>query len=300
MALGVDPEDRIPGAPVRPPSKWPRHFGAAVRVGVVLVVIGAAAASGWPYIKEHFLTPSAPTGPVPVIGPGDEPIKEAPKQPGGMQVPDQDKMILNGPAAAPKVEQILPPPPAPLPAPTPATPPAVAQTPTPTPPRASPTPSVTSSPTSSLPAVASAPPPAATATPSLPAETPQSQATAVTPPPPPPPPPRPASVATTNPPASSAPATASGERLPAELASHGWFVQLGAVSSTAAAQAEWTRLKRAQPDLLASLSANAVRVDRGGAVLYRIEAGPLANADTASHLCRSLQQRHVACIVLRP
>ncbi|MDE1931205.1 MAG: hypothetical protein KGI43_06565, partial [Alphaproteobacteria bacterium] len=79
MALGVDPEDRIPGASARPPSKWPRHFGAAVRVGVVLVVLGAAAASGWPYIKEHFLTSSAPTGPVPVIGPGDEPIKEAPK-----------------------------------------------------------------------------------------------------------------------------------------------------------------------------------------------------------------------------
>ena len=64
MALGVDPEDRIPGPTARPVSKWPRHFGAAVRVGVVVVVIGAAAASGWPYFKEHFLTPSAPTGPV--------------------------------------------------------------------------------------------------------------------------------------------------------------------------------------------------------------------------------------------
>ncbi|HYL32269.1 MAG TPA: SPOR domain-containing protein [Stellaceae bacterium] len=292
MTFGADPEDRIPGAPVRSSSKWPRHFGAAVRVGVVLVVIGAAAASGWPYIKEHFLTSSAPTGPLPVIGPGDEPIKEAPKQPGGMQVPDQDKIILNGTAAQPKVEQILPPPPAPLPAPAPS---AVAQTPPPVPPM----PSVASSPTPSPPAVASAPPPAAPATSSPPAEAPQPPLTTVTPPPPPPPP-RPASVATTNPPASSVPATTSGERAPAELASHGWFVQLGAVRSTAAAQAEWTRLKRAQPDLLASLSANAVRVDRAGAVLYRIEAGPLADADTASHLCRSLQQRHVACIVLRP
>ena len=300
MALGVDPEDRIPGAPARPLSKWPRHFGAAVRVGVVLVVLGAAAASSWPYIKEHFLASSAPTGPVPVIGPGDEPIKEAPKQPGGMQVPDQDKLILNGPAAQPKVEQILPPPPAPLPSPSPATPPsAVAQTTTPMPPPVPPPmPSVTSSPTPSPPAVASAPPSAATATPSPPAETPQPQAAAVTPPPPPPP--RPASVTSTNPPASSAPATVSGERVPAELAGHGWFVQLGAVSSTSAAQAEWTRLKRAQPNLLASLSANAVRVERGSAVLYRIEAGPLADAGAASQLCRSLQQRHVACIVLHP
>lgn len=291
MALGVDPEDRIPGAPTRPPSRWPRHFGTSVRVGVVLVVLGAAAASGWPYIREHFLTPSAPSGPLPVIGPGDEPIKEAPKQPGGMQVPDQDKIILNGPAAQPKIEQILPPPPAPLPSPTPATPPAVARTlpppaPTPTPPvvAAAPPP----------PAAASAPPPVSAAV-----SSPAPHAAPVISPPPPPPP-RPASVAANPPAHTTSTATASGEQVPKELGAHGWFVQLGAVSSTAAAQAEWTRLKRAQADLLASLSANAVRVERGGGVIYRIEAGPLADADAASRLCRSLQQRHVACIVLRP
>ncbi|HEV2161685.1 MAG TPA: SPOR domain-containing protein [Stellaceae bacterium] len=287
MALGVDPEDRIPGAPPRAPSRWPRHFGASVRVGVVLVVLGAAAASGWPYIKEHFLTPSAPSGPLPVIGPGDEPIKEAPKQPGGMQVPDQDKVILNGPAAQPRVEQILPPPPAPLPSP--ATPPAIVQTPPPQPPA----PPV---------AAAAPPPPAAPNTPppvSAAASSPAPQAAPVTSPPPPPPPSRPASIVAANPPATST-APVSGEQVPPALAGHGWFVQLGAVSSTAAAQAEWTRLKRAQADLLASLSANAVRVERGGGVIYRIEAGPLADANAASRLCRSLQQRHVACIVLRP
>ncbi|HEV2265148.1 MAG TPA: SPOR domain-containing protein [Stellaceae bacterium] len=296
MTLGIDPEDRIPGASARPPSKWPRHFGASVRIGVVLVVVGAAAASGWPYIKEHFLTPSPPSGPLPVIGPGDEPIKEAPKQPGGMQVPDQDKIILNGPAAQPKVEQILPPPPAPLPAPTPATPPAVAQTP---PSPAAPSVAITAPP----PSVAPGTPPPAHADASSPAPQPPLQAVpAVSPPPPPPPPPaRPASIAAANPPANSAPAaTVSGEHVPQGLAGHGWFIQLGAVGSTSAAQAEWTRLKRTQADLLASLSANAVRVERGGGVIYRIEAGPLADGGAASQLCRSLQQRHVACIVLRP
>lgn len=290
MAFGVDPEDRIPGPSPRAPSRWPRHFGTSVRIGVVLVVLGAAAASGWPYIKEHFLTPSAPSGPLPVIGPGDEPIKEAPKQPGGMQVPDQDKVILNGPTAQPKVEQILPPPPAPLPSPTPAAPPAVVQTLPPQLP-APPSPPV---------AAAVPPPPVAPSTPSATASPPAPQAAPVTsPPPPPPPPPRPASVAATNSPAAST-APVSGEQVPTTLAGHGWFIQLGAVSSTAAAQSEWTRLKRAQADLLASLSANAVRVERGGGVIYRIEAGPLADGDAASHLCRSLQQRHVACIVLRP
>lgn len=293
MALGIDPEDRIPRASERAPSEWPRHFGASVRVGVVLVILGAAAASGWPYVREHFLTPSAPSGPLPVIGPGDEPIKEAPKQPGGMQVPDQDKIILNGPGARPKVEQILPVPPAPLPSPTP---PAIAQTPpappasTPTPPVAvgAPSPPFTATAPSSVAAAASSPAPQA--------------APATSPPPPPPPPPaRPASVVTANPPANSrSAATVSGEHVPQTLAGRGWFIQLGAVSSTSAAQAEWTRLKRTQSDLLASLSANAVRVERGGGVIYRIEAGPLADNAVASQLCRSLQQRHVACIVLRP
>ena len=293
MTLGIDPEDRIPRASTRPPSKWPRHFGASVRIGVVLVVLGAAAASGWPYIREHFLTPSPPSGPLPVIGPGDEPIKEAPKQPGGMQVPDQDKIILNGPAAQPKVEQILPPPPAPLPSPTPAAPAAVAQTPP-----APPAPPVAAA--APPPPVAPSPPPPASAGASTPAS-PQAVGAISPPPPPPPPPSRSANVVAANPPANSSPvATTSGEQVPPALAGRGWFVQLGAVSSTSAAQAEWTRLKRAQADLLASLSANAVRVERGGGVIYRIEAGPLADGAAASQLCRSLQQRHVACIVLRP
>ena len=295
MALGIDPEDRIPGASGPLPSKWPRRFGASVRIGVVLVVLGAAVASGWPYIREHFLTPSPPSGPLPVIGPGDEPIKEAPKLPSGMQVPDQDKIILNGPAAQPKVEQILPPPPAPLPSPTPTASPTVAQTapaaPTPTPQVAAaapPSPVAPSTPPTA-PAIASAPAPR--------------QAVPTTSPPPPPPalPSRPANAAAANPPTNSSPdATTSGEHVPQALAGRGWFVQLGAVSSTAAAQAEWTRLKHAQADLLASLSANAVRVERGGGAIYRIEAGPLGDVDAASRLCRSLQQRHVACIVLRP
>jgi cell division septation protein DedD len=92
----------------------------------------------------------------------------------------------------------------------------------------------------------------------------------------------------------------SHESVPPQLAGRGWFVQLGAMRSTAAAQAQWTRLKHAHADLLAPLAANAVRVDHGGSIFYRIEAGPLADADAASRLCRSLQQRHVACIVLRP
>jgi len=295
MTLGIDPEDRIPAAPLKGVSGWQRHFGAFVRVGVVLVVLGAVGVSSWHYVKEHFLTPSAPSGPVPVFGPGDQPIKEAPKQPGGMVVPDQDKIILNGTAAQPKVEQILPPPPTPLPSPTPASPPAAVQaTPAPAGSPQAMTATPVPPPPSAAPAASTGASPPATAAPPRTIEAPSPQAVTITPPT------HPASVAAVSPPKPAPTAAVSHETVPPQIAGHGWFVQLGAVRSTAAAQAEWTRLKRAHSDLLASLSANAVRVDRGDAVLYRIEAGPFADAGAASHLCHSLQQRHVACLILRP
>ena len=299
MTLGVDPNDRMSAAGPPPANGWQRHIGVLVRVGVVLVVLGAAGASSWHYVRERFLSSAAPAGPVPVIGPGDEPIKEAPKQPGGMQVPDQDKIILNGAAAQPKVEQILPPPPPPLPSPTPPTtaapapaPPVAAAPPNQSPP--APSPPSTGAP-ANPPAAASAP--SAPPTPPRTVEAPAPQVVTAAPLPAT----RPTAKASTPPPVTSAPApTIAHESAPPELAARGWFVQLGAVRSTAAAQTEWTRLKHAHADLLASLKANAVRVERGGAVLYRIEAGPLADGGAASHLCRSLLQRHVACIVLRP
>lgn len=292
MTLGVDPDDRMAAARPEAGTGWQRHLGALVRVGVVLVVLGAAGASSWPYIKEHFLPSAAPSGPLPVIGPGDQPIKEPPKQPGGMQVPDQDKIILNGAAAQPKVEQILPPPPAPLSSPTPPTPAATAAPESPAPASPAPAPAtppamVTSSPPGSPTAAAAAPPPK----PPRVIEAPAPQVVIASPSPPSP------RMAAPQP--QGTPVIAH-ESVPPEFAGRGWFVQLGAVRSTAAAQAEWTRLKGAHADLLAPLKANAVRVDRNGTVLYRIEAGPLADAGAASHLCRSLQERHVACIVLRP
>lgn len=282
MTLGVDPGDRIPSASAKPASKWPRQFGTFVRIGVVVVVLGAAGVSSWPYLREHFLTSAVPSGPVPVIGPGDEPIKEAPKQPGGMQVPDQDKIILNGAAARPKVEQLLPPPPAPLPSPMPAAPAPVT------------TASQPSAPAKASPPVSIAPTPPPAAPPQRKIEAPLPQVVTAAPP-------RAPTATVAAPPQKPAPAaTVSNERVPSQLAQRGWFVQLGAVSSTGAAQAEWTRLKHANADLLTPLSANAVRVERSSGVIYRIEAGPLADAGAASHLCRSLQKRHVACIVLRP
>jgi hypothetical protein len=296
MTQGADPDDAMAETSAAANGRWQRHIGPLVRIGVVVVVLGAAGASLWPYVKNHFFSSPVPSGPVPVIGPGNQPIKELPKQPGGMQVPDQNMIILNGAAARPKVEQILPPPPAPLPSPSPApsvSPAApVAATPAPAPPVAPQQTIVpTKPPAAASPSTPATPPPQVVEAPKpqvAVAPSPHLEPTpAASKPPRPKPEPAPAPVI-------------SHEAVPAQLASRGWFVQLGAMRSTTAAQAAWTRLKHAHADLLAPLAANAVRVDHGGTVLYRIVAGPLADANAASSLCRSLQQRHVACIVLRP
>ena len=74
-------------------------------------------------------------------------------------------------------------------------------------------------------------------------------------------------------------------------------IQLASVRSEDAARQEWDRLKRANADLLGSLSAVPVRADLGEkGVYYRILAGPIADAD---RVCRELKDRNVGCILVR-
>lgn len=74
-------------------------------------------------------------------------------------------------------------------------------------------------------------------------------------------------------------------------------IQLGAVRSEEAAQHEWERIRRANPDLLGSLSATPVRADLGEkGVYYRIQTGPIADAD---RICGELKRRNVGCIIAR-
>jgi cell division septation protein DedD len=73
---------------------------------------------------------------------------------------------------------------------------------------------------------------------------------------------------------------------------------LAAVVSEAEARKEWERLLRANSDLLGSLSPSIVRANLGAkGVVYRVQAGPLANAAAASELCGKLKARKVGCFV---
>lgn len=66
------------------------------------------------------------------------------------------------------------------------------------------------------------------------------------------------------------------------------------------ARAEWARLKRASPDILGKMTADAVRADLGEkGVWYRIEAGSFAHPAAAERVCRELKAHHLGCSVAK-
>jgi hypothetical protein len=66
------------------------------------------------------------------------------------------------------------------------------------------------------------------------------------------------------------------------------------------ARTEWQRLKKASPDILGKMTADAVRADLGEkGVWYRIEAGSFAQPAAAERVCRELKARHLGCSVVR-
>jgi cell division septation protein DedD len=231
--------------------------------GPLLILVVMALSAGGLWVAYNNNQTRAP-GDVPVIQADQGTTKTRPQQPGGMAIPDQDKLVYNQGKGSPQVEKLLPPPEIPLPRPaptgeaapaTPAAPAVVASpaVPPPTPPSAAPATAVplTPPPATTAPAVAAAPPPAA--------------------------PPAPG-------------ATITGYRL-----------QLGALRSEEAARHEWEKLKKANGDLLGTLNAAWPRADLGErGIYYRIQAGPIGDAAAAERLCGELKRRNVGCILVRP
>ncbi|MBI1327482.1 MAG: hypothetical protein GC136_07555 [Alphaproteobacteria bacterium] len=97
------------------------------------------------------------------------------------------------------------------------------------------------------------------------------------------------------------------ENAPVELATpsaanpaSGTYVQLGSVRTQADAQAQWEKIRKANGDLLSSLSPRFIpaTVD-GQGQFVRIQAGPLAEAQ-ASSLCSSMNSKSSgSCLVVR-
>jgi len=329
-------------------------FGTAQRlrnyatIAAAVVAVGSIVAVGL-----HFLGGSRSGGDgVPVIKADDRPFKSKPDDRGGIQVPNQDKLIYDrmesgGESGSTASERLLPAPeipkapprsvptetlilppanpvtapvaePAPTPvaaapvpvAPTlPAVPPGSALAPPPPvtsyrplearggAPAPAPAPVVPAAPaapvaqTASPPVKASPPAKVAAVTPPAPVATP---APAPKPRPAPPPAPAPTLTPPVKPTPAAAPATA-----PVARGSGDYLIQLGSVRAADQASAEWSRLQKANADLLGGLRSDIARVDLGEKGIYwRIRAAGLDEA-SARRICATLQSRHQGCIVAR-
>ena len=221
---------------------------------VAVVVVGVFAGGLWFAYQQGLQHGGGSTGAadVPLIRADERPTKVKPENPGGMEVPDRDKLIYT--QKRPTVEHLLPPPEKPMPRPT--APSAAAPSGSPQPPL--------------MTAAAGA---------SNPGPQPQLQ--------------QPAGKL----PAKAGSAAATAAKPAAAQQTGGARIQLASVRSEEAARQEWDRIRRANPDLLGSASANFVRADLGDkGVFYRLQTAPIADAE---RVCGELKRRNIGCIIAR-
>jgi hypothetical protein len=216
---------------------------------VAVAVVGVFAGGLWFAYQQGLRHGGGSTGAadVPLIRADERPTKVKPENPGGMEVPDRDKLIYTQKRAT--VEHLLPPPEKPMPRPTA---PSAAPSGSPQPPL------MTAAAGASNPAPE---PPAG----KLPAK-------------------------------SGSPAPTAAKPAAAQQTG-GARVQLASVRSEEAARQEWDRIRRANPDLLGSASANFVRADLGEkGVFYRLQTAPISDAE---RVCGELKRRNIGCIIAR-
>ncbi len=291
------------------------------------LVIGVAAVGGigWYMYSTGALTMGGPGGTPQLVKADTEPYKVKPKDPGGMQVENQDKLVYDRVAkgeAPSRVENLLPAPEEPKAPPKPAAPPPAEAAkpapveaakvepakPAPEPEAAKPEPAKEVAKAAPAKPVEPAKPeqddlaalvaaatggreaatgPIATK-PAAPAaaEPPTEQQVAAAPPIAEPPPPALASVAPVVPPAAMAGA---------------FQIQLASARSEQGAMGEWNRIIAKNKEALGGLTPNVARVDLGEkGVFFRLRAGPVADKAAADSLCATLGAQNVGCIVVRP
>ncbi len=234
---------------------------------------------------------------LPVVSAEPGPDKVKPADPGGLQVPYQDQLVLNQDSATGepvRVERLLPPPEVPLPPPVPEGGVVVEE---------------------GAEAASMAPP--AEATPdegaSLAIETaagstepetaPEGGETAVSSAvstaPEPPQPVAESETAADDQATQAAAATAAGTTQIAAAAG-GFSLQLASLKSSDAAEREWARLRGAYPKLLGGLSLILQPADiQGVGKVYRLQVGAFPNRTAAADLCTQLKTKQQDCFVVR-
>ena len=265
----ADLTDRRRPTGIDPGTKLLAMFAGGI--GTLLVVV----VGGWSLLGHH-----QGGGGIPVVEPPPGPVRVKPVDPGGMQLMGGQALSASNGSAA---QGLAPGPEAPAPealqqevdaarqADAPPKPAAVAQ-----------------------PARAPAQAPAATqAAPAAGQAAPHAAAPVSMPAPAPPAAP-PASDVPDRSTATVAPAT--DDAAPAAVpATHGPEVQLAALDTGAAAQAEWSRLTHQAPGLFANRHPAIVRASRDGRQFFRLRTGGFANLAEATAFCSHARQAGLAC-----
>ncbi len=296
-------------------------------LAVVFIVILAVAGVGWFMYDNGFVQVADQQ--IPLIRADEGETKVRPEDPGGLEIPHQDKLVFERLApdqSEPLVERLLPPPELPIERPT-----------LPDLPVAS-----VEQPAGESPSDAPQPPPppvevetaeAAPDDPAAPVEelvieptepeavetaeaTPVEETTAA----------EPAEVAAApaTPPAedqiaqviesladeepapepeeqlATLPASPESPAAPSSDARDGWRIQVASLRDQTSAEGEWIRLKERHADVLTGLSLNLQRADLDRGTFYRIQAGPLPDRGSAEQACDRLKSRSQGCLVVSP
>lgn len=260
----------------------------------------------------------------PVLKANPEPYKRKPDDPGGMQIPNQDKLVYERilPEPAPqKTEHLLPKPEEPMPRPKPEEPPAPVQ------PAAKPEQAQTEPPAASAEAeqdTSPLPPPAVTAS-DNPASEPEKEAMVDKSAPPtgaaeeaetvekvadaavrisedgtPIPIEKPVQLAAIPPAASVSQPEALAATGSSDL-KRSFRLQLAAFRDEEQAMISWQRLRKKYPAELAALEPMLERVEIAGkGVFHRLQVGPYADATAAGTACTALKAQKQDCLIVKP
>lgn len=83
-------------------------------------------------------------------------------------------------------------------------------------------------------------------------------------------------------------------------ATTGYLVQLGAYGSEKSAEGAWRTVRGKYGNFLSGLTPSYEAVQSGGRTLYRLRVGPLATRAAADEVCLGLRAQQQACIVVNP
>jgi len=91
--------------------------------------------------------------------------------------------------------------------------------------------------------------------------------------------------------------TAAAPAKPAASGTSGTLVQLAALETEAAAQAEWSKLSKRMPDLLGARQLALQRAERDGKTIWRVRTGGFSDTADASSFCVKVRAKGGSCTI---